>query len=266
MNPTDSESGTNLALKVASAQIRQVYAQTFLGLLSNLVLAVMVVVVLWPVISPVWLWGWFGLWFVVQSGRFILALKYRATNPSGVESLRWGRWQTIGVAMSGLVWGAAAIVLWPAESPLHQIFVPIVVVGLNAGATAGYAPLKLSYRLSLFLTLIPLSARFLYEGTTVHRLIGLTGILYLGTMYTIGKNLHRASTQALTIGFENEALVRKMEVLNQELQTQAEILQESEARFQGLAQATFETIIIHRQGHILDVNQAALQLIGLSGR
>lgn len=53
MNPADSELETNLTLKVHAAQIHQVYSQNLFELLANLVLAVLVVIVLWPVVNGV---------------------------------------------------------------------------------------------------------------------------------------------------------------------------------------------------------------------
>ena len=66
--------------------------------------------------------------------------------------------------------------------------------------------------------------------------------MYILTLFRIGHNLHLASTDALTTGLRNEQLAgilakekAKIEALNAELQ-------ESEERFRGLSEATFEGV------------------------
>ena len=50
--------------------------------------------------------------------------------------------------------------------------------------------------------------------------------------------------------------------LEMQVDERTQELQKSEARFRGLAEATFEGIIIHEQGLILEANQAILQMFG----
>jgi PAS domain S-box-containing protein len=60
--------------------------------------------------------------------------------------------------------------------------------------------------------------------------------------------------------------VRAIEERNRQLETQVaertKELQESETRFRGLSDATFETVVIHDDGIVLDVNEAAIRLHG----
>jgi PAS domain S-box-containing protein len=53
-------------------------------------------------------------------------------------------------------------------------------------------------------------------------------------------------------------------ILEQQVAERTQELEASEIRFRGLATATFEAVIIHEQGRILDANQAATRLLGYS--
>ncbi len=46
------------------------------------------------------------------------------------------------------------------------------------------------------------------------------------------------------------------------LEQQKEQIRESEERFRGLSEATFEGILIHAEGHVIEVNQAILDMFG----
>ena len=188
-----------LQIKVRAAQIRQTYAQTLIGLITNPLVAGGVVAVLWPVISHKFLLAWLAVHFVLQGARLLTTLRYRQMAPAAEDALIWGRLQTIGSALSGLVWGATFVFLWPADQPLYQMVLPVVIVGLGAGATAGYAHLRASHLSFVLLSHLPFVARFMLTGTSVHLAIGMLGALYIWTLYQVGKNIYDSGVEAMVL-------------------------------------------------------------------
>lgn len=61
-----------------------------------------------------------------------------------------------------------------------------------------------------------------------------------------------------------DALVKSMNVLEAMVAERTRKLSESEARLKGLSDSTFEAIVVHENGIILDANRAAEQMIGFS--
>ncbi|MCB9102845.1 MAG: PAS domain S-box protein [Anaerolineales bacterium] len=81
----------------------------------------------------------------------------------------------------------------------------------------------------------------------------------------------RAAVMAVLLGlaiggfhWRVQAVQRQKRLLESQVKERTTALQESEARFRGLAASTFEGVIIHENGQILDANQAMHQLFGYS--
>lgn len=60
------------------------------------------------------------------------------------------------------------------------------------------------------------------------------------------------------------AMQQRTRQLEQQVAQRTQELSDSEARFRGLATSTFEAVLVHDAGQILDANQAALTLFGYS--
>ncbi|MCK4965983.1 PAS domain S-box protein, partial [bacterium] len=56
--------------------------------------------------------------------------------------------------------------------------------------------------------------------------------------------------------------IRKLEIIERECKKAREALEESEERFRRLSEATFEGIVIHEEGIILDVNKTFAEMFG----
>ena len=170
--PVDNQHSPDVSLKVHAAQIHHTYSQMVIGAITNPIAALGVVMVLSSVIPQWRLFIWFGMLVLLQSIRFVIAFRYRSITPTGGDALFWGRIQILINALSGMVWGVTFFALWPAGLPQYQLVLPVIVIGLGAGATAGYAPLRASHVLFILFSMVPLVIRFLAEGTTVYVTIG----------------------------------------------------------------------------------------------
>lgn len=252
----------NLAWKVREAQVRQTYTQMVIGAITNPIGGVVMTVGLWPVIPHGPLLVWFAVLLLIQLLRFVLPMKYRSIEPTGQAVTTWSRLQIMVNGLSGLVWGSAFFVLWPSGQPQYQLILPVIVIGLSAGATAGYAPIRASHMAHILLSLVPLIIRFFAEGSTVHVMLALLASMYILTLYRIGHNLRRASTDALTTSFRYQELAATLAEEKAKTEALNAQLQQSEARFRALSEATFEAVAIHEDGIAVDVNRAATQMFG----
>src|ERR1700749_3271092 len=122
----------------------------------------------------------------------------------------------VGVALAGIGWGAAGILLYPAAHLTNQVFLVFVLGGMMLGASSVLAP-----RPEAFLTfLIPVglipAARFFLEGDETHVAMGLLASLFtLATLMTTGR-LYRMVDSSLRLQFENHHLVEDLRTANRE--------------------------------------------------
>jgi diguanylate cyclase (GGDEF)-like protein len=147
---------------------------------------------------------------------------------------RWSRANLYLIWSTAAVWGAGVFILWP-ESTLHQIILPMTLTGLGAAGATAYSPVRAASVPFALLTVLPLSARFVYEGTAIHVIIGALGILYLGLLLRVGSAMRRISTAALVAQFENQFLAKKASAISAELVQKTELLEEL-VRLDGLTQ------------------------------
>src|SRR6201986_4132617 len=122
----------------------------------------------------------------------------------------------VGVALAGLGWGAAGVLLYPEGHLTNQVFLVFVLGGMMLGASSVLAP-----RPEAFLTfLIPvgliLAAWFFLEGDETHLAMGLLASLFtLATLITT-KRLYRMVDSSLRLQFENRDLVEDLRAANRE--------------------------------------------------
>lgn len=225
MKNWETKETADIILKVQEAQIQQLFRQTWGGLIGTLLVGLAVCVVLWHVIPHWKVLSWIGVFVLLTLARSSLAVAFQQKSPSGHAIYRWAKLHAIGAAASALMWGLASFFLWPENSPVHQLVLPICIVSISATAVAMYCTWTPSYVSFLTLSTVPISLRLLLEGGTVYTVIGLLAFLFIALLAQTGKLMHAASSRALVEGFHNEALSMflseekaKVEELNVKLQ------------------------------------------------
>ncbi len=93
----------------------------------------------------------------------------------------------IGVVVSGVVWGSASFLLFPANDPEHQMFLIFMLAGLTAGGVASYSADLASVIGFSISTLVPLAARMFAAGGSLSMAMGMAITLYLGFMIMSGR-------------------------------------------------------------------------------
>ena len=105
--------------------------------------------------------------------------------------------------IAGLVWGSAGFLLFPPNSPLHQMFLVFMLTGMSAGVVSAYAADLVSAIAFVLTLLIPLLIRLLMHNSSITLAMGLAGIVYLVFIVT---HIRRANQNLL------ETIVLRLEV------------------------------------------------------
>lgn len=202
----ENAANADVILKVRQAQIEQLYKQTWVGLVGVFIVAFSVCVVLWQVIPHWKLLAWMGMFSVITAVRGGVTAAFQRRSPSESDVFRWAKLHVIGVSASGLLWALASVFLWPANSPMHQMILPICIVSLSSVAVATYCTWTPSYLAFLLLSTVPLALRLLTEGGFVYAVLGVLALIFIAILLQTGMVMHTASLRALVEGFRNEAL------------------------------------------------------------
>ena len=213
--------------KIHCEQINRLYLQAKSALIATPINAMILAGLLRHSITPSILGTWLSLHLVMTLIRYLLVWRYLKLTLDTAETLRWGLYFNLGVALSGALWGAAGVWMMPHDSIVHQTIVAFVLGGMLAGAAGTYA-IKFSTFLAFGpLTVAPLTVHFFIIGDRIHVAMGTMTLLFGLIMTVTARKVCKASAQEFALRYENSALIdslrsahEKTVHANEELQRQ----------------------------------------------
>ena len=209
--PMDAESpDRDVAGKVYAEQVGLLYGYAPLAYSVTLINGLILVFVQRAHIPIPVLLVWFACLTVVTAGRIILVYGYNRARPRPEEARRWARWYCIGVGLAGIVWGSAAVFLFPLDSIGHQVVVAFVLAGMTAAGLLVLAARLEAAAVFLLPALLPLGLRFFLQGSELHTAMGTMTVLYLAGLVSIASKINRLIGDALNLRFDNQALAEEI--------------------------------------------------------
>lgn len=237
--------------EIRAEQLNLLYRAVPLSLAVNMTVSLVLVVVNWQAVPHAMLLGWWSALLVLTLWRaWVLSqgLQQQRRKQRGNDAY-WERRLSVGIVSSAALWGLSSWLLFPLDSPLHQSFVTIVLVGLTGGAVTTLSGHRSNSALMSALILLPLAARwFTLGGETDWVLGGL--ILFLAVIIFLSA-LRVRRTLVQNIVLRLEAAAREQD------------LRDSEVRFQRLFEssplglAQFDT-----RGVVQTCNDALCRIVG----
>lgn len=234
--------------RVRAGQITQVYNQSLLGGLPAICGGICLMAVLWYQNPRPLMIVWILTYLAVFACRIILVKAFQGAQPTESETLIWGRWHWAVTVASNLLWGFAAMFLFPMESQNLQVFFVIFVGGITAGSAVMYAPTG-EYWGNILLALAPLSARFFYEGGQYDALEGTLLLLFGLVMAMLGMNTRRLYVELLRLRFEKDELIEDLKTQISERTQTLQIV--SRLRMEAEAASSAKTGFLTNMSHEL---------------
>ena len=204
--------------RLREAQFYLMNEQMRLGFLSNPLLITFVSVVLWPIIPHGSIMTWLGIWgliFIIRLYGY-LQIKNLPTLSGVLE--KWHRFVIITTTLYSLSWGGALFLVWPGDSPAHQLVLVMPIVGMVAAGAAAYAPVRSITRLFILGLTIPLVIRFATVGTPGGIAVAAMAILYIVVSLGMMNKLPNSGAGALRTSFENPELAETLQLKNADLE------------------------------------------------
>src|SRR5688500_16844008 len=104
-----------LLSRARADQVATLYRQCHRTTVSMVLGAGILCIVLWGHVAPVLMAAWLSAILANQAWRMALARQYRRAQPALDDAQRWGWYWSAGSALAGALWGAAAVVMYPAS-------------------------------------------------------------------------------------------------------------------------------------------------------
>jgi PAS domain S-box-containing protein len=192
-----------------AAQVRQLHAQSRAGTIGAVVSIIVVALALQEQVSHAKLLIWVVTYLLIQVPRGYLVLVF-PSRTSAESIIGWGRKFCALTVVSGLIWGLAAIIAFPATSHVHQMFLAIALAGMASAAAAVYSPVKVCYGPAVLAILFPLSIRYFYEGGEINLFIGASIMIFATVLVLAGRQINSVVTESLRLQFEKNDLVESL--------------------------------------------------------
>ncbi len=212
-------SSSQLAGKIHSSLVHQLYTQGPTGFVGALFGATIVAVSLWNVSPRSYLILWLLMYVLVQLSRLVLVKSYFKLGPDRADARTWERkfaWRNVA---AGSLWGVAAIALFPENSLIHQYMFALFIAGISCGAAAFYWPSPAACVPTILVELLPLSGRFLYKDDATGLFTGLVILIFCVVVLLMARHLRSFGVDALRLSLEKESLLASLRQSRDELET-----------------------------------------------
>jgi signal transduction histidine kinase/CheY-like chemotaxis protein len=221
---------------IRDAQVRLVYGILPLSIITNFVMAVILVTVQAQVIAADVLLGWLYTFIALQFYGVLLLLFWLRANKNGTENLhrRWLILQQTGNVLTGLAWGVGGALLFPTGDLFHQMFLILVLAGLSAGAATMLAIDRISAFGFLFLISVPTIICLIFEeGEFAPILLGMS-LLFIAyvavSVFRISRDLHE-NVQLHVEAKERERALQQSAMELRKAKEQAEMANRAKSSF-----------------------------------
>ncbi len=268
-------------IDLRAGQISQLFAESRVNLLVSFFGGLLLTGLLWRAVSSYWLFIWLAVHWALLAIRYALAWRFRNRSPSGEAVLRWGKWLRASATIAGLWWGLSGIFLFPTDSVPHQFILALVLGGAALAHVRMYSVVLECSAFPSMLILLPLGARFIYEGEQTSFLAGLALTAFAVGLVILAYRMNKAIVESLKLSFEKNSLIDDLESeiavrhsaeqdlreardhLEKRVEERTEALRESEQRFRALAEgAPFGMVVIKEGGTFQYVNPKFREMFG----
>ena len=189
---------------VASEQTRLLYANLPMSVVVGAIIAGMLAYAVSAHVPHEAVWGWLGAILAVSAFRLWIWHVWCGRDGAGPDCHTFF---AAGAFAAGVVWGGAAIVLFPSDSIAHQVFMGFVLASMAAGAVSTLAIHLRTYLIFLLPALMPYTVRLLAEGGEMQTLMGCVFLLGQGFLFVSAKRFDAVTVNALSLRYENDRLV-----------------------------------------------------------
>lgn len=194
-------------LPIRAEQVRARINSYPLMLVSELVLAPLLVMLMWDKVAHILLLGWIAAVVLVHAVEFHFWRQRRTLTKTVEQNSAWTMLFRKLTAMAAVTWGSAGVLMFVPGDLAYQALLICVLMGMAAGAATSnpfHPPSMFIYIIGM---IFPLMARLVWENDTTHWI--LFGMLCLFVVFVVKSGLELIRTFELSQRrrFENERLV-----------------------------------------------------------
>lgn len=143
-----AEEPTNLAREIHEAQLAAHYAQLPAMIVAPCLGGLFSLWVLWRAVDTRLMCIGFGAILLLSALRYLAYRRFMSATPTERAQPHWARMAIAASGISGLIWGSAALFLYPPHDPAYQIYMVLIFALIPLApiaALACYVPTFFAY-------------------------------------------------------------------------------------------------------------------------
>lgn len=261
---------SDIEIKISTEQMRMLYQNLPFNAILHLTAGFILCVILWAKGDRETLLIWWSIVAIVALIRVATYFHQRINEIKHSKSY-WNGVFGLGSFFSGLMWGMAGIYLTPHETLSYELFVGFIIAGMAMGAVPVLSSVKEVYFSFALAAVLPYIIHLMWHEGEIYSAVAIIQCLFLLLMLVMSIRLNKLIKQSLELRFFNVDLVDKLQGSNNLLQGEVEShqqtenkLRENEQRLGALVDATFEGIVLHREGIIVEANRGIAEMTGFT--
>jgi signal transduction histidine kinase/AmiR/NasT family two-component response regulator len=199
-----------IELQVEAELTQQLFRSSGLSLVSNAVLAALMVLSVWEHFSKAHLLSWLIVLLLITSARSGLAFLFLRNRITLETHKRWRRGYFAGLIASASVWGLGTWYFLNVYELLPLCLVCFIIVGMNTGASRALTAVPAFFWCFAMITLLPIALHFALLPQPGHYYLAVVTLVYALFLANTVSLLHRDLRGLYKLIFENESLVETL--------------------------------------------------------
>jgi diguanylate cyclase (GGDEF)-like protein len=202
------DSEVELDVLVRAEHLRVTFKNAPIVVLANLSAGVTLTAGLWSVVPQDRLLVWLVVLALFQGARWV-GTRGLPRKPPEIAAVRQQEILLLAVtALSGLLWGSAAILFYVPHEPAASLFLALILVAMAAASTALLSFHRFAYPAFLAPVIIPLGVQLAAEDGMPQLAIALVIPVYFSLLFILSRQIYRFTHEAI-----RTALVRERHAL-----------------------------------------------------
>jgi diguanylate cyclase (GGDEF)-like protein/PAS domain S-box-containing protein len=206
-------------------QVRLLYRFSLVGYLATLMVAFILGAILWQDLEQPALFAWFAAISLITVARYALYKVFVNANPPAERLAAW-EWRFLaGSTVAALCWAVLGTALLPVD-PANRMAVAMLVALLATGAVAYNAPHPFAFKITAFVTLVPLAISLFLSGARAQMLLSGAVLILAGLLPVIHTKVYRALLTSLSARLSTVMLSSRLQEEHHQLELTSEKLAE----------------------------------------
>ena len=217
--------------QLQAERIRVLYKQVPSILISNLLIASLLIFFLYNFTNDVLSLYWMIVVVIISAFRFIMLKRYDRQERSQKDVIWWGWFFVLTAFISGCTWGAISILFLQTDNLVIMLFLLMTLTGVTVGSSASLSNFAWSYYAFAIPTILPFAYILNSEGKSDFTVLSLMLTVFLLLQLIIARKNQNTLDESIILRNENTALIQQLELKKEK----AELANSAKTRFLAAA-------------------------------